>query len=104
MITITEIALPIVGKSIDETIKWKVVYAELLHDIAPHLAHVGTFALHATPGTLLQQMTVSNVETGRMIAHGKTPSAAISAAKRKLTKCTPAFLASAIDADRPEGE
>lgn len=104
MNAITEIAFPIVGKSDDGLVQWKVVYAELLHDIAPHLAHVATFALHAAPGSLLQTMTVSNIESGRAIAHGKSPSAAISAARRKLAKCSPEFIAAAIKADCPEGE
>ena len=45
----------------------KVVRANLLHSIAPHLAHIGSFAVHEEDGDIITRWRVSNIETGMNI-------------------------------------
>ena len=44
----------------------EVVRANLLHSIAPHLAHIGSFAVHKHGGSI-HHWVVSNIETGMNI-------------------------------------
>lgn len=55
---------------------WVEVDAEILFDIAPHLADVATFAVHPSPDEFLK-WNVSNIETGMWVMKGDNRSAAI---------------------------
>lgn len=67
--------------------QWVEVEAELLFKIAPHLAHVATFAVHASPDTY-PQWCVTNVETGMYLEKAKSRRAAIRTAGERLAKMT----------------
>lgn len=61
---------------------YELVNATLLYDIAPHLAHIATFAVHrcikSEPTFLYKnQWFVTNVETGFNIAWDRTKAGAI---------------------------
>jgi len=66
---------------------WKTVKAEIV-DIAPHLAHLMTFAVHRHP--ILETWQVSNVETGfsvfRSETHGNDKRLVLDAVKRRLAE------------------
>lgn len=64
------------------------VTAELLPDLAPHLAAVASFAMHEEPGCSLMQWKVSNIETGLKVSVGLTPEEAIWIAKQQLASKT----------------
>ena len=65
--------------------EWKTVVAEIV-DIAPHLAHVATFAVSRDP-ELPSLWRVHNIETGYRVGERwiKTKRKAINDAKRKLS-------------------
>lgn len=73
---------------------WYSVDAELVHDIAPHLAHVATFAVHRVP-----HWQSTHVETGfRVGSWYDTRDAAIDATRIVLATKTPADIAAAVRA------
>lgn len=64
------------------------VDAKLIFDCAPHLASVGTFALHEKP--FHEGMwNVTHIETGCWAGTGSSRAAAIRNAKDRLRKQTP---------------
>lgn len=72
---------------------WVSAEAEILFDIAPHLAHLGTFAVHVEPH--YRRWNVSNVETGLFIARSKNlndRNAVIKKARGVLSRTTPQRL------------
>lgn len=62
------------------------VDAEFLFDLAPHLASVGTFAVHLRPSAW--EWTVTNVETGLWVGRGDTRADAIRDARKTLERQT----------------
>jgi hypothetical protein len=72
------------------------VQAELLFDMAPHLADVATFALHKDP-PLKWQWTVSNVETGLFVTRETSKRLALRKAKLKLASQTPESMSAALE-------
>ena len=72
--------------------EWLVVPAEIVFDIAPHLASVATFAVHKTPPYYGRSggYQITNVETGFRVGESrqKSKAAAISTAKKKMTIIT----------------
>lgn len=76
---------------------WYSVDAELVHDIAPHLAHIATFAVHQVSWT--DGWRCSHVETGFRVGNWyDTRDAAIEAARIVLAAKTPADIAAAVRA------
>jgi hypothetical protein len=71
------------------------VEAELLPDIAPHLADVATFALHND--WLSSMWNVTNVETGLYVAKAATRAKVIKEAKLKLAAQTSEKTEAAYD-------
>lgn len=69
------------------------VEAVLLFDIAPHLAHVATFAVHRDP--MWDRWNVTNVETGLYVTRDEHRAGAIQKARERLAKATPRKLLSA---------
>jgi hypothetical protein len=70
------------------------VDAEFLFDLAPHLASVGTFAVHEKP--LCKGIwNVSNIETGLWVGEGYSRADAIKHATLRLEKQTPESLKAA---------
>ena len=70
------------------------VEAEILFDLAPHLASVATFAVHLTPYYWRDQWTVCNIETGLSIAKGKSEKQAIEDARKILQTKTEESMSS----------
>ncbi len=68
--------------------KWMDVDAWIV-DVAPHLAHVASFAIHRGPNG---RWTVSNIETGRFVAAGDAPEFAVQSARTRLRDKTPADI------------
>lgn len=69
--------------------------ATIIHDIAPHLAHVATFAVHRGPGDgERKHWQCTHVETGLGVGHiwHKTRESAIDAARIVLATKTPADI------------
>lgn len=66
---------------------WVEVEADILFDIAPHLAGVATFAIHNSPDTF-GMWNISNIETGMWIMQAETRAQAIRAAEEKLATKT----------------
>lgn len=60
------------------------VDAELLPDLAPHLADVATFAVHLTPNRL-DHWSVTNLETGLHITKDSSKAMAIKRAQMLLS-------------------
>jgi hypothetical protein len=67
---------------------WADVEAEMLFDIAPHVAEVASFMVHSDPRSFFR-WNVSNVETGLWVAHGQSRAEAIKNAKARLADKTP---------------
>ena len=64
----SELYLPLLKRMDSYPYIWhQVVRANLLHSIAPHLAHIGSFAVHKEVGNISTSWTVSNIETGMTI-------------------------------------
>ena len=75
--------------------------SSIVHDIAPHLAHVATFAVHRGPGDgERKHWQCTHVETGLGVGHiwHKTRESAIAAARIVLATKTPADIAAAVRA------
>ena len=78
----------------------EVVRANLLHSIAPHLAHIGSFAVHKH-GDSIHHWVVSNIETGMNINGAgvfHTRDDAARAAWRFLAQVSEEKLSKAINA------
>lgn len=67
---------------------WANVEAEILFDLAPHVASVATFMLHLDPSSLFGRWNVSSVETGLWVAHGDSRREALKKARDRLAKKT----------------
>ena len=65
---------------------WREVEAELLPDLAPHLAEVATFAAHRCTDNLW--WVVANVETGMRVSYDLKRHHAVSVAKATLLNKT----------------
>lgn len=78
---------------------WYSVDAELVHDIAPHLAHVATFAVHRLQGSR-DYWQCTHVETGLLAGNlfHASRDAAIEATRIVLATKTPADIAAAVRA------
>ena len=63
------------------------IEAEMLFEIAPHLASAGTFAVHRS--IMWKQWEVTNVETGMWIAKDSSKAKVIKRAEAMLAKKTP---------------
>lgn len=73
--------------------------ATIIHDIAPHLAHVATFAVHRGRGDgERKHWQCTHVETGLGVGHiwHKTRESAIDAARIVLATKTPADITAAM--------
>ena len=66
---------------------WHFVEMEIV-DIAHHLEMVATFGLHEVYG----RFSVTNIETGMLVCHGKTRSQAMHDARNLLSEKTEADL------------
>lgn len=82
------------------TRKWNTVQADIV-DVAPHLAHIGAFAVHQTIGGWWSHV-VSNVETGCCVekSHGMSQHEAISKAREFLELKSPSQLGKAMQQAR----
>lgn len=76
-----ELTLPLISGD-DITVE-----AELLPNIAPHLARVSTYALHRVP--YWKGWSVSSVETGHYVSKDLTRAGAIKKAAQRLSDKTP---------------
>ena len=79
---------------------YEVVRANLLHRIAPHLAHIGSFAAHKDDKNIYR-WRVSNIETGMNICGAGlfiTRDDAVRAACRLLAQVSEEKLSKAINA------
>lgn len=72
------------------------VEASILFGLAPHLASIGTFAIHVDPQET-GCWNVTDVETGLWISRDRNRDAAIKKAKRQLARETPETLDAARD-------
>ena len=65
--------------------EWLVVPAEIVFNIAPHLANIATFAVHKTPNYFGYRggYQITNVETGFRVGEDRQKSKAIAIAKAK---------------------
>ena len=61
--------------------EWGPVSGELLHDIAPHLAHVATFAVNRGYALDAFWWTVTNLETGRKVFYSTSKGRAVEGAQ-----------------------
>ena len=76
----------------------KVVKAKIV-DVAPHLAHIMTFAVHRQKFLLDDCWRVSNVETGFCVKHeldGETMDEAITNCRKYLSDVTPAMASKSM--------
>lgn len=86
---------------------WIVMPGELLHDIAPHLAHVCTFAVCLSPcgAGIFSDYVVVSLETGlRVRGEYPTKGEAIAAARKVLDRIPSEYAAMRVNKERPEGE
>lgn len=67
---------------------WEDVDAELLPDIAPHLAGIATFAVHRGARADKHWWMVTNLETGLLVTHSIWKETAIELAANKLATKT----------------
>lgn len=72
--------------------EWQVVEGDLLPEIAPHLAHAGTFAIGRSHGIDRYWWIVTNLETGFRCAYSRKKKEAIEKAHEKLETKTAAIL------------
>ncbi len=79
---------------------WYNVDAVLMHDLAPHLAHVATFAVHrVTPGGALEYWQCTQVETGMHVGgYDHSRDEVIERVRIILATKTPADIAAAVRA------
>lgn len=84
-----DLALPM------DTGEMVVVEAELLFQVAPHLASVGTFALHQKPH-YSDMWNVTNIETGCWAGRGHSRAEAVRNAKNRLRNQTPESFAKVL--------
>lgn len=68
---------------------WAEVEAELLPDIAPHLAHVATFAINRGAHQDAYWWIVTNIETGLKVSYSPRKATALKLARRILALKTP---------------
>lgn len=72
--------------------RWEPVEGELLANIAPHLAHIATFAVSRGACEDSLWWMVSNLETGRFAAYDVKKAVAIRKAKEKLATVSVEYM------------